>query len=787
MPGRRAPLIGANRATVRDVLGNAVIGDVSGILIQTTITGPSPEPLSLPWRDPVPGTGILEIFNLLTWRSRLSETLVGRDDPSGRLLAWAKEDPRPIAIRLLSGPGGAGKSRLAAEVMDTLRKQGWSTGLIALDKTTTLPLSNGGLFIAIDYPEANREAVRDLLRGAGRLESPPCRIRLLLLSRQPMRWWQDDVIVARASELCDAQEVDLGPLSEDLTCALVRQVAWRLAALQSKSVPDLEDVAIAEWYSRDPNLHGLPLIATAAAVHAVLDPAPTFSLAGPSIIEALVARERMRLNTAASNAGWPHAEAGPRLHGLAGLRSGLDELSLKHLAQVAPDIGLPAPERVVDQVRALGWWSNGHVPAPQPDLVAAELLYHVLNDRPQAAPDWIAAALANSGAVEVDRLGRLMHDLATLRPGAPSRLSDWLTEALARNPERAETWRVILDSDLSTFRLAPLAAVIGRALLQDHELEDSERATTLRKLSTALTNAGDQEAALAASREAVGIHRHLAKGNPVRFEPDLAGSLEALSVALSDSGNHEGALTASYEAVEILRRLAQVKPVDFEPDLAKSLHTLSVELSDNEKRVDALEAIQQAVDIHLRLAHADPARFEPDLARSLQTLSIALSDVGKQEAAREAIRGAVELHRRLAQASPARFEPDLAKSLHNLSIDLSFSGDQAAARSVIREAVEIRRRLAQANPTRFEPDLARSLITSAAGLSATGNHAAALVPIREAVEIRRHLAKTNPDRFEADLAKSLITLAACLSETGDDAAARAAMREASDVYGKIGP
>ena len=269
------------------MLGNAVIGDVSGILIQTLVTGPPPEPLSLPWRDPVPGTGVLETFNLLTWRSRLAETLVGRDDTSGRLLAWARDDPRPIAIRLLSGPGGAGKSRLAAEVMDTLRKQGWSTGLIALDKTTTLPIGKGGLFVAIDYAEANREGVRNLLRGAGRLETPPCRVRLLLSSREPMRWWQDDVILARASELCDAQELTLEPLPGNLTCALVRQVASRLAMLRGMPAPQLEDLLIAEWHSRNPNLHGLPLIATAAAVHAVLDPAPTFSLGGPSIIEAL--------------------------------------------------------------------------------------------------------------------------------------------------------------------------------------------------------------------------------------------------------------------------------------------------------------------------------------------------------------------------------------------------------------------------------------------------------------------------------------------------------------------
>jgi hypothetical protein len=179
-------LRGSNRFSGRDVAGIAVVGDVSGIVIQNIGTGPPPDPLSVPWRDLPTASGPLGelgIFNLLTWRSRLADTLVGRDADRDTLIAWARSDPRPIAIRLLTGLGGAGKSRLAAEVATLLRDDKWSAGLISLEKASRLPLANRGLFVVIDYPEAHRAAVRTLLQGAGVLERPPAKIRLLLVSR----------------------------------------------------------------------------------------------------------------------------------------------------------------------------------------------------------------------------------------------------------------------------------------------------------------------------------------------------------------------------------------------------------------------------------------------------------------------------------------------------------------------------------------------------------------------------------------------------------------------------
>ena len=95
---------------------------------------------------------------------------------------------------------------------------------------------------------------------------------------------------------------------------MVRRAVDRLATHYRSPVPALDDAVIAAWHAKRPDLHGLPLIATAAALHAALEPGPTFELAGTEIIQALVPRERRRFDRAAAQ--WPEPAAASRLHGL---------------------------------------------------------------------------------------------------------------------------------------------------------------------------------------------------------------------------------------------------------------------------------------------------------------------------------------------------------------------------------------------------------------------------------------------------------------------------------------
>ena len=84
------------------------------------------------------------------------------------LLTWATSGPK-LRLRFLVGPGGAGKTCRAAELASALKCAHWHAGFAALDRETPLPLSQRGLLIILDYPEAAPDAVRSLLMEAGRV------------------------------------------------------------------------------------------------------------------------------------------------------------------------------------------------------------------------------------------------------------------------------------------------------------------------------------------------------------------------------------------------------------------------------------------------------------------------------------------------------------------------------------------------------------------------------------------------------------------------------------------
>jgi hypothetical protein len=108
-----------------DVVGNFIGGDVSGTLVQNFIAGGvAPQEPSLVWQDLPDDPG--EIFRMLTWHVRLTD-VYGRAREMGLLRDWIGRAGSP-RVRIVSGPGGSGKTRLAAEFANRMRRQSWTAG-----------------------------------------------------------------------------------------------------------------------------------------------------------------------------------------------------------------------------------------------------------------------------------------------------------------------------------------------------------------------------------------------------------------------------------------------------------------------------------------------------------------------------------------------------------------------------------------------------------------------------------------------------------------------------------
>jgi hypothetical protein len=119
----------------------------------------------------------------------------GREDVLADLRHWTAST-EPLGIRVITGAGGMGKTRLLIEVCGQLSREGWRAGFLNIEAfSREWQVPTDGLFqdgrpslIAIDYAETRIPEVVTLLRAArDRGQATP--VRIVLLARALGDWW----------------------------------------------------------------------------------------------------------------------------------------------------------------------------------------------------------------------------------------------------------------------------------------------------------------------------------------------------------------------------------------------------------------------------------------------------------------------------------------------------------------------------------------------------------------------------------------------------------------------
>jgi tetratricopeptide (TPR) repeat protein len=722
-----------------------------------------------------------------------------------------------VGVRLVTGEGGSGKTRLALQLAADLAVAGWRTLWVerGQEQTAVGTVRDTGkpAVLVVDYAET-RPGLAGMLTGAVRAQDCPD-LRIVLLARTAGEWWQQLLAGAdyRLSQVLEqAPPLTLGPLADaggqqDLFDEAVTAFAGRLGVTR----PD------ARLLLDDPD--AVVLVVHAAALLAVLDDA-TADGSGPArmysageVLTGLLGHEaRYWHKSAVARRLVLDTEVQRLAVAVACLAGAGSETEAAALLAHVPDLAGSAERRgqVARWLHALypasagGGTCGGWLGTLRPDRVAEHLVTGELDRRRELVPGLLAgldhdrlvraltvlgraarddnrAARLLRGAVEGD-LEHLAVPALTVATETNPDVADMLTSALTSAPAPKSVLEHIAAAlPYPTFALAGTAVEVFRQLAAEAAAGSSERARLLILFSNSLGDLGRREEALAAIEEAVTTYRTLAQGRPDTFLPDLAASLNNQSGRLSELGRRKEALAAIEEAVTVYRILAQGRPDTYLPDLAASLNNLAPRLSGLGRREEALAAIEEAVTIYRTLAQTHPDAFLPDLAGSLNNQSGRLSELGRREEALAAIEEAVTVRRTLAQAHPDAFLPDLAASLNNLAPRLSGLGRREEALAAIEEAVTVYRTLAQGHPDAFLPDLAGSLNNQSGRLSELGRREEALAAIEEAVTVRRTLAQAHPDAFLPDLAGSLNNLALRLSGLGRREKALAAIKEAVTV------
>ena len=758
----------------------------------------------------------------------------GRDKLT-ELTDWANAQPgegrEDLAVAVVTGVGGSGKTRLAAELCSNLEKNGWVAGFVP--KTTGLSEAEltwltrveSHLLLVLDYAEeSHKEELTRLLR---RLRERGTPTRVVLTARSAGAWFddllKDDVLSGAMAQGLFRVEL---PRQAETSTKMAKRAAKRFA--RYLETPEPTDVGIPEnsrWTTLDFVLHGWLI---ASEVDAAGLPSSREGLYEEILRReikywqdeakrqamATVSEATLRTSAAALSLIGPRtvSETADVLSRLpewsdVDLRKSYAELLSKMLAdpgeayvlrpdpvaeklvvEVFVDDGetLDDPEELLNKVLPPDPLSDSRLnEATCPPAVARRALCHGRQSqqvcdvitRCTSQGDAPAAQLAHS-ALRCRQHLWISGLEAALKQGGPFVAALESALKAGMNIPAAE----IADSIPSRHAYLRNVAVTAMICDQERDMNSAERAVHMNNLSGRLSEVGDREGALKAIREAVEIYRGLVEGNAAAFRSELAGSLSNLSGRLSGVGDRGGALRAAREAVEIYRGLVEGNAAAFRSELAGSLNNLSIVLSGVGDRGGALRAAREAVEIYYGLVEGDMEAFKPDLAMSLSNLSNRLSEMGDRGSALKVAREVVELRRRLAEENAAAFNPDLAASLSNLSNRLFEVSDREGALEVIREAVGIYRGLAEGNAAAFNPDLARSLNNLSIVLSGVGDREGALEVIREAVGIYRGLAEGNVEAFKPDLAMSLSNLSNRLSEMGDRGGALKAVWEAARIY-----
>ena len=684
-----------------------------------------------------------------------------------------------IGVRLVTGEGGVGKTRLVVQLGRNLSESGWRTSWVLRggeeQAVSDIRLVGQPTVLLVDYAET-RDELSNLLAAVASDTSGPD-MRVVLLARSAGEWWQQLITGVEypvRELLARVDPMILGPLT---TGAVSQQEVFDDAVAEFAA-----RLKLPRPHSAGPSVgaDAVVLVQHAAALLAVLNDGKGASDAElpqerSDVIAGLLRHEAGYWQNSARARGLDLESAVLRRAVAVACLAGADnELDGVVLLQSITDLADSAERRG----QVVRWLHDlypvqtrppvGTANAGQPDGLREEEWLGSLQ------PDLLAERLI------VDELGPLPSLMSAVIARIPerrvSRVLTILARAAYQQPSSIGLLRAVFVTEFDRAVIPAVQVAVETnpvvASLIDEQL--GARQVSLDVL-TRMADAIIYPTVVLAPTAATVLKQLLDHSHDGGIQ--RVGWLLELSNYLADLGRHEEAVVINEEAIAESRLLAQTDPDNFLFSLALTLNNHSNRLAKLGRREDALAAIEEAVAYFQQLAQTRREAVLPTLAGALNNQSNHLADLGRNEDALAASEKAATLYRQLAEASPDIYLPGLAMSLTTQRNSLSRLGRHEEALAAISEAVRIRRQLAETNPDSFLPSLALSLNNQWDSLSRLGRHEEALAAISEAVRIRRQLAETNPDAFLPDLTKSLTNQFACLIALESQEQALAAIRE----------
>ena len=507
-----------------------------------------------------------------------------------------------IAVAVVTGAGGSGKTRLAAQLCHDLSSIGWYAGFLPSttevtdEELSALTEVTTELLVVVDYAEeARRGLVARVVRKLRARHSPT---RIVLTARGADTWWE---------EFREEAEQDGTPLSNTLSLSIrgkqqVEADPWFFGRMYRGAVQQFSD----KLNRAVPTDVEVPDYLGDTALDVVLRAWLAVCGDNDGAQEAMPTREELYDKVLSIEFARWHKE--PKL----------GDISRKQMRQAAATLSLLAPsqdEDTVDDVLSrLPEWSQEHLlrsrfaellvqsllrddgaesVSLRPDPVAEHLILEVFGkkpellvrvlpqdpakvpglDDPDADDSIVTRALemgqqARNACVTLTRASSLDREVALrlARRALRERPFLWkeaLDVALTQGGPLAPALEALIESGetlplgeiddtipLGHPALAGAALAATRRLATSAERSPEQQAHWADKLSIRLSDVGERKAALEAAREAVRLRRALVEVSPQAYTPNLATSLNNLADILAADGRSEEAQAVFVEGIE---------------------------------------------------------------------------------------------------------------------------------------------------------------------------------------------------------------------------------------------
>ncbi len=690
---------------------------------------------------------------------------VGRVGELAELIDWCEHDESG-RVRLVTGPGGVGKSRLAVQLCERLRELGWRCELVgdqaeARALATVREVHRGRLLLVVDYAET-RVGLAELLRQVA-AEEAGGGLRVLLLARSAGDWWDrlgnaEPAVRTLLAKAYTGQDLSAAVTAEMSDRELVEAAAPQFAHALGVAAPRRVRMKPLVGPARILDLHAAALLAVLNAQNTGLDTrhAAVVDIDVDVVLADLLEHEEQYWQGSAQRAGLLDGPAGMTTRALrqivaagALLGAATQDESIQVLNRV--------PEAVAT-AKVARWLRDLYPPSPstaegadhewlgtlRPDRLAEQHVVAELTASPDLADACLTRLTDRQALRALTLLGRASSDQPDAEP-LLQRILPLLERVVdGLSPDTDLLAAIATAIPYPSLILANTAVVITRRILDNLPTSNAPlRALWLDSLGVSLAQIGDYTNALFASEGAMQIRRELAETNPDRYRSSLATSLTNLGTRFSKLGRLAEALTVTKEAVAIRRELVDTYPDRYRSSLATSLTNLGVQFSKLGQIAEALTVTKEAVAIRRELVDTYPDRYRSSLATSLNNLGIGFAELGQHGEALPMTEEAVAIRRELADTYPDRYRPDLADSLNNLGIQFSKLDRHAEALTVTKEAIAIKRELAETYPDRYRPDLMRSLWVLVHVLDALGR-------LEEAKQVGREIRANHPTGDNSD-------------------------------------